>query len=250
MGRILESTVENKIKKGYEFRFGDYISEGFEIFKKEWVNFFLYAMVSSILIGIASITIIGPAFVLFPITLGFAVVADKISEGESIQFSDFFGAFKNFGQHFIVGLIYFLAYAMIIVPYVLIILVASSSSSFIEDSPLFGFFFGGYMFLVMFFIVLLFLMQVLLFFSPFLIHFGDYSAIDAIKASIGLAKQNFWWLLLFVLTIGVISSIGYYACIIGVFVTMPIGALSAYSLVKKELMNDNHQEIDKIGSHI
>src|SRR5690625_483698 len=95
MGRILKSTVENKIKAGYEFRFGDYISEGFEIFKKEWVNFFLYAIVSSILLGIASITIIGVAFVLFPITLGFAVVADKISEGESIQFSDFFGAFKN-----------------------------------------------------------------------------------------------------------------------------------------------------------
>ncbi len=248
MGRILKSTVENKIKAGYEFRFGDYISEGFEIFKKEWVNFFLYAIVSSILLGIASITIIGVAFVLFPITLGFAVVADKISEGESIQFSDFFGAFKNIGQHFIVGLIYFLGYAMIIVPYVLIIL--GASSGFMENSPLFGFFFGGYMLLVMFFVVLLFLMQVLLFFAPFLIHFGDYTAIDAIKASIGLAKQNFWWLLLFVFTIGILSSIGQYACIIGVFATMPIAALSAYSLVKKELMKENHHEIDEIGSHI
>ena len=65
MGRILKSTVENKIKKGYEFRFGDYISEGFEIFKKEWVNFFLYAIVSSILLGIASITIIGVALYYF-----------------------------------------------------------------------------------------------------------------------------------------------------------------------------------------
>ena len=87
-------------------------------------------------------------------------------------------------------------------------------------------------------------------FRTFLIHFGDYTAIDAIKASIGLAKQNFWWLLLFVFTIGVLSSIGQYACIIGVFATMPIAALSAYSLVKKELMNENHQEIDEIGSHI
>lgn len=248
MEKILKTTVDYRIKEGYEFRFGDYISGGFEIFQKEWLKFVLYGVVSMLIIGISSLTIIGLPFVIFPTMLGFSVAAEKVENGEELQFKDFFGAFKNIGQHFIVGLIYAVGYSILFIPYFFFVFGLMSGA--MEESPIFGLFFGGYIFMVMLFALAMYLLQVLLFFTPFLIHFGDYSAVEAIKASINLTKKNFWWQVLFVFTVGIISSIGQYACLVGMFATFPIAALAGYSLVKKELMTKGYEEIDEIGIHI
>lgn len=248
MTKILKTTVENKINHGYEFRFGDYITGGFEIFQKEWFNFTLYGIVSTFIIGLSSFTLIGLPLLVFPTLLGFSVAADKVENGEKLNFSDFFGAFKNIGQHFIVGLVYALGYLIIFIPY--FFLVFGGVFSLFDDSSLFAIFLGSYMFVVIILVLALYLAQVLLFFTPFLIHYGNYSAVEAIKTSVNLSKKNFWWQLLFVIVIGIISGIGQYACIIGIFVSIPIAALMGYSLVKKELMTENKNEIDEIGSHI
>lgn len=243
MERISRDTVEHRIKNGYNFELGEYLTNGFKIFSKEWLLFSLYGLVVFFLLLVSFFTIIGFMLLLYPSMMGFAVAADKVEQGEKLKFNDFFGAFKNFGDYFILGALVVIGIILAFVPYFLAIfnMIESNNSAV-------GIIGMGISMIFMFVMVLgIYIIQILIFFAPYLIHFGNYSAKEAITASFKLSKKNFWWMLLFVFIVGIISGMGQYLCIVGAFATMAIGMLMNYSLVKKVLMTDQYSEIDEIG---
>jgi membrane-anchored glycerophosphoryl diester phosphodiesterase (GDPDase) len=243
MANINPLTVEERIKNGYQFDFGKYLNEGFQIFGKEWILFSLYGLVAFLILAFSMVTIIGFFFLLFPTLLGFSIAADKVVKGEKLIFNDFFGGFKNFGSHSVIGSIYGFLYACMFGPYFFMIYYTVENNS--EEAFLGMGLSLGFMFLM---VAVMYMVSVFLFFAPYLIHYGGYSMGEAIKKSIALSKKNFWWMLLLIFIVGFISGIGQYACIIGMFPTIAISMLINYSLVKNVLLTGEYSEIDEIGT--
>ena len=93
---------EPLIQNGYDFRLGDYISRGWEIFNKGAGNFVGFALITLVGLGsISMIPFIGTAanLILSPFfAAGFYLVARKYSKGEQVEFGDFFGASNDLVQ--------------------------------------------------------------------------------------------------------------------------------------------------------
>lgn len=86
----------------YEFRLGNYVSRGWEIFKSNaglMVGFFIVQSLISAAGG--AIPVIGP-FINMALSAammaGFYLTCQKISRGESIEFGDFFKGFDHFKE--------------------------------------------------------------------------------------------------------------------------------------------------------
>ena len=248
MNRIEVATVNQKIEDGFNFDFGKYISQGFEIFKKEWVLFSLYGLVSMILMMLSFMTIIGGLFFIYPLFLGYSVAAEKVERGEALEFKDFFGAFKNYNRHFLFTLCIFVVFMVLYLPFIFLFITSGMYSDF-ENSPTMGLSMGIFMsFYYIFFYVALFFVQGSMIFVPYLIHYGGFSTVDAIKSSFKLFKKQWIMILVFVFVTGILSSIGYFACLIGIFASMAAGTLMQYAMVKDILMQSSYSEIDQIGN--
>ncbi len=245
MLKIERATVEAKIQNGYNFDFGKYISDGFNIFSKEWLLFSLYGLISFLIILFSVVTVFGALFFVMPAMLGFSVAAEKVERGERLEFNDFFGAFKNFGNYAVLMLIIIAIVMLVYIP-VIGFFVMLEQAQGIDRNPLIallGVFYYLFMYAVMY------ILQSAVIFAPYLIHYGNYSGYDAFKESIKLFRKQFWWILLFLFVLGMISSVGYFVCLIGVFASIAAGSVMSYAMVKDILMNPEHSEIDQIGSH-
>ncbi|MEM9934334.1 MAG: hypothetical protein AAF824_11995 [Bacteroidota bacterium] len=90
------------INEGYEFRLGDYISRGWELFKMNTGGFVGYTMVFFLASLISSsIPFLGSLIGLAigaPMTAGFFIVARKLANNEAVEFSDFFLGFEHITQ--------------------------------------------------------------------------------------------------------------------------------------------------------
>lgn len=246
MAHIERNQVESNIQNGYSFDFGKYLSEGFTIFGKEWLMFSLYGFVSILILAFSAITVVGFVFLLYPTLLGFSVTADKVVKGEKLEFNDFFGAYKNFGSHAVLGLIFVGLYVLAVAPYFYVVFWSIEAQGSVNPS-FWGMGLSMVFMLVM--ILVLYISQILLFYAPYLIHYGNYSSSEAIQKSISLAKKKFWWFLLLVFITGMIANLGQYACFIGMFATIPIAFIINYTVVKHTLMTNEYSEIDQIGSN-
>ena len=248
MSRIEVATVNQKIENGYNFDFGKYITDGFEIFKKEWLLFSLYGLVSSILMMLSFLTVVGAFFWMFPLLLGYSVAAQKVERGEQLEFKDFFGAFKNYDKHAMLTLCLFAFFIVLYIPIILFLVFIEMNNGY-GDANAVGAIAGIFMILYyLVFYIGLFFVQGSMIFAPYLIHYGGFSGIEAIKTSYKLFKKQMMMVLLFVFVIGMLSTIGYFACLIGVFASMAAGTLMQYAMVKDILMQSTYSEIDQIGN--
>jgi hypothetical protein len=98
----LPAKIQRIIRDGYTFRFGDYISQGFDIMNRNagaFVGFILvFALIS---IGLAFLPFVGSiASILIspPLSVGFYIVAHKVVRGEQSEFNDFFKGFEKWGD--------------------------------------------------------------------------------------------------------------------------------------------------------
>ena len=106
------------------------------------------------------------------------------------------------------------------------------------------------MFYMLFAIALLFVLQACMFLVPYLIHYGNMSAIDAMKTSYAIVKNNFWWFVLFAIVVSLVSSLGMVACYIGAIASYPLGYMMVYFMLKDMLLTDEgNTEIDRLGTN-
>jgi hypothetical protein len=98
----LEQNMEQLLKKDYPFKFGEYINEGFTIFKKNIGYFIGFMLVYGIaLFFINLIPILGQiasGVIAFPLWAGVYFVGKKILKDEPYEFKDFFIAFTDFNK--------------------------------------------------------------------------------------------------------------------------------------------------------
>ena len=105
-----QQLINKLLSEGYDFHIGQYIREGFAIFKQNIASFIGFMVV---LFGISMVAnfipILGPLayyFILSPVlAVGYYFVADKIARNQATEFGDFFDGFKHFAQLALLNLV-------------------------------------------------------------------------------------------------------------------------------------------------
>lgn len=108
-----EKTVDSIVQNGYTVKIGDYLEQGFALFKQNIGGFIGYVallLVFGIVIGVLpdSLSGLGSLVQLVvggPLTAGFYIVAFKLLKGQRTEFADFFLGFNNFLPLFLVSLV-------------------------------------------------------------------------------------------------------------------------------------------------
>ena len=88
--------AEHLIQKGYETDAGSYIRRGWEIFQENMGLFIGYTLIMLLISAAAAFIPFGSILVSGPLTVGFYIVANKISKGEPYEFGTFFKGFDFF----------------------------------------------------------------------------------------------------------------------------------------------------------
>lgn len=234
---IHRSTVDEKINHGYTFDIGEYFSQGWEIFRKEWLTFSIYSLLLFIIITLAAFTIIGLLFVVYPLYIGYFIGADKVKKGESLSVGDMFGGFKhNLGQLAILTLVPVIVMGVAMIPF---FGTFATMASMAENSDVAGGIATGSLFLMYPILFILgIILNLVLFFAPYLVFFGNYSAMEALKTSWKLSMKQPLWVILYGLLIGFVAQIGTMLCGIGVFTSFGFAYVCYYPVMKDILFNE------------
>ncbi|WP_313373576.1 hypothetical protein [Chishuiella sp.] len=244
--------IEYWKKNKFNFDIGKYFNQSIELFSNNWGNFVAYSFVASLLLLISYITIIGPFIIMFPLLMGFLIGAEKADYKKNLVFNDFFGGFKNLGTFFLFNLSILFIYLIIMTPLFLFsffpLLFGESEnnhSGLIIGSTIIMFI------LMSVLIIFLFIFMIGIYLAPYLIYYGNLGVKDAIKTSIAITKNNFWWILLLVIITSFISSIGMIICYLGIFITFPISYIFTYFVLKDIILTDDEKlsEIDTLGTN-
>jgi hypothetical protein len=230
--------IERIIAEGINFKFGDYISQGFDIFKKEaWsfigftVIFFILAMVINFIpfIGpIANNLVVTPA-----LTVGIYLFAYKLHRGEPTEFGDFFKGFDFTAQLAISTLVKGLLIGITLVPFAIIFWKYGWVEWYMEvlkypgtppsDLPEFPPFWAFLLLLPAMFLSIVYAWTYLF------IAFYKMEFWDALEASRKLITKNFLILFAFMLVIGMILAAGFFLFCIGILVTFPAAMCMTYA---------------------
>lgn len=245
------SKVEYYKTNKFKFDIGIYFNQSIELFTNNWQPFVIYSLVAALLFIVSYFTVIGMILIAYPLMIGYLIGAERAESGQSLELKDFFGGFKNIGNYFIYSIIVTVISLVVLSPYFIFTLMPLlfNDPNHLNEGLLLGTTLFG-MFYMLFAIVLLFVLQACMFLVPYLIHYGNMSAIDAMKTSYAIVKNNFWWFVLFAIVVSLVSSLGMVACYIGAIASYPLGYMMVYFMLKDMLLTDEgNTEIDRLGTN-
>jgi uncharacterized membrane protein len=220
-------SLEELRANGYTFDFGRYFGTGWRAMKSDIGQYILYTLVMGIILTISIITIVGPIVLALPLTAGYLTYGRKAMRGEPREFNDFFGGFKTFGPLVGYTLILIGAFLLFGAPLFVFSGLGIGALANIDNDPeaALALIVGALAPLQIAMALLSIVIQTLLFFAVPLIALGKLGAFSAIKWSFRLSTRNFFWILLYVFVVGIISQAGVIACYIGLLFTAPLGQM-------------------------
>lgn len=109
-----ESRIEDLKNSGYRVKIEDYLTKGFNIFKKKPEFFILYTLVFFALMPFGGFIVSGP------LVAGFFIVAHKLRNNQVVNFENFFDGFSAFIPLFlytiVAGILITIGYFALIIP--------------------------------------------------------------------------------------------------------------------------------------
>lgn len=227
--------LQEVLETGYEFKLGDYISTGIDIFKKNigvfvgyTAVFFLIVMVGSFIPFLGSI---GLLVVTYPLLVGFYLGAHKLHKNETLEFRDFFKGFDYIGQLLLMYLVTVLIVSIFLIPFFVSFFISitslDSSDVLLDDNP-FAVFSIFPFWTFIFFLPMIYL-GIAWMWAPFLIVFHKLSFWDAMMTSMKIVNKKFLMTLVFAIIVGMISSIGMVALFVGILLSYPAALCMQYA---------------------
>jgi hypothetical protein len=229
--------IQEIISGGYDFKFGDYISNGFRIVQKNLGLFIGYTIVFFALIMVGSLIQVINLFamlILVPtLTVGFYIAAHKTETGQSLEFKDFFKGFENLGQLVLTYLVMNLIVIASMIPF---FVVAAKSGLFTwymeamsdpvgmggtvpQMPPVWSF--------ILFLPALYF--GVAYSWAFLFVVFYKMSFWDALEASRQIITKQWFIIFLFALVAGLIAGLGVLLLLVGILFTIPAYYCMVYS---------------------
>lgn len=214
-----QQRIEKIAENGYEFHFDKYLSEGWDLFRKDSGQLILYTLIMlAISFGLGVIPVLGAvgAFLIGPaLNAGFFVGLRKIDQGQKVEIGDFFKAFDSWLQLFLFalvsGLLSILAFALLVIPGIWFAVAISL----------------GYPLVV----------------------FAKVEFWDSIKLSVKLVNKKWFSFLGLLIVLGFINLIGLILLGVGLLITIPFTFGVIYSCYKDIVGFDAETERD-IADHL
>ncbi len=250
------NTIQQAIENGYEFKIGDYISRGFDIFKQNpggYIGFaILFFIISLIINMIPLLGFLIAIIVTPPLSVGIAISSHK-QEGEgNMEFGNFFKGFDYIGQLIVAYIIMLVIYFVIALPLIIILgfSIFTSFASGDTDAILESYqAIANLGIWVVLFMAIFIYVGVSMRWTNYLIVFHKYDAVTAIKTSWQLVNKSWVWHFLFLLLCGLILIGGVIALLVGVVVAYPIIMAADYAgYADITGLNSNNDVIDEIGT--
>ncbi|WP_415324498.1 hypothetical protein [Chryseobacterium sp. MMS23-Vi53] len=219
--------------KGYDFKIGKYISDGFELFKKDIGGFILATLLAIVMSIIPFCGIVAMG--------NFLKICKKVDQGQKVDAGDIFD-FTDFWVYFKFLLLVLAIVFVLMIPLQIslmpIFIAAQEDGEHVNPAVLFGGL-GIWFFL---YIIFLFALSVSFYFVQPLISLHRIQSVrQAYSLSWKIAKKNFFMIFLFIIVVGIIAEIGFLACGIGLIFTIPLGICIKYVSFKDVLETQNQK---------
>ncbi|MBI5914828.1 MAG: hypothetical protein HY842_05585 [Bacteroidetes bacterium] len=116
--------IDQILAQGIDFKFGDYIGQGFSLLQKNLGGFIGFTLVFIILSAVISLipivgTIANSLFISPALTVGFYLVARKLDRNEGTEFGDFFKGFDFIGQFALTAVVTGLILLVSMIPFII-----------------------------------------------------------------------------------------------------------------------------------
>lgn len=224
--------IDEIIQHGYETDAAAYISNAFEVFKKNALNYILFTLlylaVSSLFKDYQTLQFIA-TLLLAPLGFGSFIVANKILKNAPVSFKDFFNGYDRFVDVIIyyliqIVVIIFMVLPVVAIPFILFTTIFGMSSI---QNPV-----GITLILLVLFALFIFvatiILSTLLMFAPTLFWFKKMRAIDALTTSAKIVKiKLFNWVGFLFMILG-INILGALALGVGLLVSIPVSMIAVY----------------------
>jgi hypothetical protein len=226
--------VQQVLDEGYEFRFGDYLSRGFQILNRNpglFIAFLLLYLTINLFLAVIPIVGTLATFILNPpLSIGFYYAAHRLANDEPLAFNDFFRGFDKFGNLVLTSLLYALILIGASLPG-LIILITGGVMSFaggMGDDPF------ASMGSLMIAGLILALVPAIYFgisylLAPLFVWFYDMEPWPALEASRKLVGRQWFSFFGFAVVVGLIGISGAILLLVGLLYTMPFVYCALYA---------------------
>ncbi|NEN23391.1 hypothetical protein G3O08_07750 [Cryomorpha ignava] len=211
-----KSRIEKIGDTGYEFHFEQYLSQGWDLFRKAPMQLVLYTLIVlgvSIVIGLIPIVgtiggvIVGPVLM-----AGYYIGIKKLDETNAVEIGDFFKSFDYWLQLFLYelvsGLLVGLAFLLLVLPGIWLVVALSFGSAFIV--------------------------------------FAKFEFWDSIKTSAEIVNKKWFSFFGLIIVLGFINLVGALFLGLGLFITIPFTYGVIYSCYKDIVGFGATQERDVI----
>ena len=220
-----------------DFKFGNYISQGFDLLKANFMPIFL-ATLFTILMSIIP-------FCGVPALSNLFKFLRKIDSGQQAEPSEIFN-FDDFMKYFIPQLLIFAGIIVLYIPYFLI-LALSGMFSGQQPSGLAG------MFMVLYAIFMVFVIFYFTLKGFYIIALMSLKGVPDLKGAWDISKVmttgNLIMIFLFSIVVGFLGEIGIILCGIGLFFTIPFVYCAQYFAFKDGLAQVEYDDLKEIGQN-
>lgn len=244
----LTDHLEDVLQDGYDFRIGQYLSEGWDIYKSLFAEFLGFAVVMILITIFSSIIPFASIFLSAPLTAGFYLVAHRLVTNNYEGFSNFFDGFKFFGPLVMQTLIILVISIAIMLPFMITLgLQQYSYLAFIEeinpeDRTLILRMIKRFSLAM----IPIFFIVVCLIFAPFFVLFFKQDFWSGIVYSFKFVLKNWIMVFLFGVVLSLISMAGMFVLFIGLLFVMPLIYTAMYAAFADitRLYDINKPEVD------
>lgn len=229
----ISAKIDRILQEGYNFRFGDYISKGFELVNKNLGGFVGYAvtylLISTVIsfvpiLGQIAGLVIGPALM-----AGFYHVAHRVDLGEMPAFNEFFKGFDKLGNLFLTSFLTALIIIGSAIPGIILLFTTGFSMTDIilggsEDV-------NSTMIIVSVLLMLIPAMYlgVSYAFAPMFVWFYNLQPWNAMETSRKVVGKNWLSMFGFSLVVGLIAALGILLIGVGLLYTLPACMCAVYA---------------------
>ena len=221
--------------KPIQFKFGEYLNKGFELFKKDMGTFIL-AIIYSIIMSFIP-------FVGWFLAMGnFMKLARKINYGQQASATEIFN-FDNFTVYLKLFGIVFLGVIALEIP--LLLLIPKLDQQELGNSPEFPI--GVFIFMIVFMVVLFYFILKAYYMLGLIALENVKSIKEAWNISKEMTKGNLLMLFLFAILTSFIGQIGIIACGIGLLISLPLVYVIQYSSYEDGIQQIKVDELEEIG---
>lgn len=253
-----ENNIQTLLKSDYEFQLGQYLSDGWEIFRRGFWSFGGFTLLFfGIQFGLGLIPVIGTLgsfFITVPLSAGYLLVAHRLEKKENPEFGVFFKGFDFFGPLILLAIIQ----SMVIITLLLPILITGfvgfgNLMEYFGASPTERMFDTDFFFKpatwTLFLLLPLIYLSISWRWSTFFILFHGMKPLAALEASRKIITKRFFIFFLFYIIIGFIVASGILLLFIGIFFTLPFFYCADYAAFSNVTqLNEAHEE--DISEHL